>query len=271
MLHKRIFLNPEDDRVYIDTYVANDRTVKRDALLVIPGGGYRNVCTDREGEPIALAFFAKGINCFVLNYRAGGAEDKYPAQLIDASMAICYIRKNAEELGVDPDRVFTLGFSAGGHLSGSCAILHNDPAVLDALGISEGENKPTASVLCYPVVTALTDTHESSFEYLAGLPFNSIPQDVKEKMSLESCVNRNSAPMFIWHTAEDALVPCVGSIRLAESCYREGVPFTLRLYPYGPHGVALSNRVTECGNPDFVQPIAEEWVEKVCEWFLTLK
>ena len=51
MLHERIYLNENDKRVFIDTYVANQNNV-RDALLVIPGGGYSSVCTDREGEPI---------------------------------------------------------------------------------------------------------------------------------------------------------------------------------------------------------------------------
>ena len=58
---------------------------------------------------------------------------------------------------------------------------------------------------------------------------------------------------------------------LATACYRHGVPVTLRLYPYGPHGLALSTPMTMCGNPDFVQPIAEEWVDKACEWIDTLE
>ena len=40
---------------------------KRPAMLVIPGGGY-NFCSDREGEPVALAFMAMGFNAFVLRY-----------------------------------------------------------------------------------------------------------------------------------------------------------------------------------------------------------
>lgn len=35
MLHERIFLDPTDDRVFIDTYVANDKSFKRDAMIVI--------------------------------------------------------------------------------------------------------------------------------------------------------------------------------------------------------------------------------------------
>ena len=36
MLHERIFLDPTDERVYIDTYVGNDKTNKKDAIIVIP-------------------------------------------------------------------------------------------------------------------------------------------------------------------------------------------------------------------------------------------
>ena len=58
MLHERIYLDENDSSVFIDTYVANDRKRVRDAILVIPGGGYSQVCTVREGEPIALAYVA---------------------------------------------------------------------------------------------------------------------------------------------------------------------------------------------------------------------
>ena len=120
MRFERIYLNNEDKRSYIDTYV-QDGNVKRDAMLVIPGGGYCGVCSDREGEPIALEFFAKGYNAFVLNYRAGKAGDVYPSQLLDAAAAMIYIREHEEELCINKDRVFAVGFSAGGHLCGSLA------------------------------------------------------------------------------------------------------------------------------------------------------
>ena len=59
MLHERIYLT-EDKVAYIDTYIPDDiYGRKKDALLVIPGGGYGAVCSNREGEPIALAFLLK--------------------------------------------------------------------------------------------------------------------------------------------------------------------------------------------------------------------
>ena len=56
MLCERVHFTNEED-VFIDTYVPDKiGDDKRKAILVIPGGGYGMVCSDREGEPIAQAF-----------------------------------------------------------------------------------------------------------------------------------------------------------------------------------------------------------------------
>ena len=270
MLHERIYLDPNDDRVYIDTYVADNKTFFHDAMLVIPGGGYSGVCTAREGEPIALAYLEKGYNCFVLSYRVNKVP--YPAQLIDASRAILHIRENAEKYSVDPKRVFAVGFSAGGHLAGSLATLHNDPDVLSALGISEGANRPDGVVLAYPVVTAMHATHQGSFVNLSGgTAFCDIADEDKKKLSLELHVNEKSAPAFIWHTAEDTVVPAIGSLLLASEYVKAGVSVMMKLYPYGAHGVALGNEITAENKETWRQPLAVGWVDDSVAFFDTLK
>ena len=272
MLHERIYLDENDDRVFVDTYVVNDKSYKRDAMLVIPGGGYNAICTEREGEPIALAYVAHGLNAFVLNYRAGQLGDVYPKQLIDAGRAIIYIRENAEKFGIDPERVFTVGFSAGGHLSGSCAIMYADPEVKAALGISGDENKPRAAILGYPVVTAnIEATSKNTFKRLLGKPFEQITDEERKRFSLECAVNSASSPMFIWHTREDTGVPMNGSLLLTQAAKDAGVNVSLHVYPYGPHGLALSNKITECDKPSWAQPLAERWVSDSVEWLNTLK
>ena len=68
-------------------------------VLVIPGGAYK-FCSDREAEPIALAFLAKGCAAFILRYSLG--EDKeFSAPLADANEAMAIIHANAAEWGVD--------------------------------------------------------------------------------------------------------------------------------------------------------------------------
>lgn len=269
MLYKRFALTILEHEIYLDAYAVDDNHC-RDAVLIFPGGGYNMICSDREGEPIALAYRERGVNAFVLHY-AVGREFKYPSHLIDASAAICFIKGHAQELCVNPERIFTVGFSAGGHLSGSLAILHSDEQVLASLGIRRGENKPRGSILAYPVVSALCDTHCESFEYLAGKSFDDISDVEKRRLSLEVNVNEDSAPVFIWHTSRDTLVPMLGSLRLAEAYYDRGMPVSLKIYPYGDHGVALGNAVTESGNPDWLQPLVEGWVDDSIEWMKTIK
>ena len=115
MKFERIYLRPDDECVYLDAYIADPiACLTRKAILVIPGGGYNNVCADREGEPIAMAFLAHGYNAFVLHYTVDKVHT-FPTQLIDASLAICHIRDHAQEYGIDMERVYAVGFSAGGH------------------------------------------------------------------------------------------------------------------------------------------------------------
>lgn len=270
MIHERVYLNPSDHRIYVDTYIADDRHYARPAMLVIPGGGYKCVCSDREGEPIALAYFARGFNAFVLNYGTGTDCDVYPKQLIDASRAILHIRKNAEHYAVDKDKVYAVGFSAGGHLAGSLAILSDREEVLSALGIKAGDNRPDGVVLSYPVVTAYDPTHRGSFESLTRKAFDELTDSERENYSLERNVKSSSSPAFIWHTATDAAVPVRGSLYLTAAYAECGVPVTLRVYPYGPHGLALSNEITN-SNGGADEPIATEWVDKSIEFLKSLK
>lgn len=270
MLHERVYLDKSDDRVYIDTYVVNDRSHKHPAMLVIPGGGYSQVCTDREGEPIALSFVAKGFNAFVLNYRVGSF-DVYPNQLIDASRAIVHIRDNADKYAIDKEHVYAVGFSAGGHLAGSLAIMHDEPEVLETLGIERMYNRPDAAILAYPVVSAMLNTHPASFSNLTGISYDHIHDNVREKLSLEYRASADSAPLFIWHTAEDQLVPIDGSMALAKRYVDLGIVTTFRLYPYGKHGVALANDITVRDDPYAAQPLAEGWIDESVMWINTLK
>ena len=267
MYNERIYLDPNDERVYIDTYVAHTSSACP-AMLVIPGGGYEMVCSDREGEPIALAFVERGFNAFVLNYRVDS--DRYPSQLIDASRAIVYIRDNAEKLSCDPDRVYAVGFSAGGHLAGSLAILNADEEVLSTLGIEKGRNRPNAAILSYPVVSAMLPTHSGSFRNLLGAEPCELTGEERSRVSLECNVTPESAPLFIWHTSEDEAVPTNGSLALAAKYISLGLNVMLHLYPYGPHGVALGNEVTEAGNPAWIQPLAQIWVDSAVKWLNTL-
>ena len=121
--NERIHFESEDERVFLDVYAMHDDVNSpRDAVLVIPGGAYSGVSW-REGVYTALALVARGVNAFVLTYSCGD-HAIYPRQLLDAGRALKYIKENAEKYHIDADRIFALGYSAGGHLLGTLTTLH---------------------------------------------------------------------------------------------------------------------------------------------------
>ena len=143
------------DDVYLDYYGNDDRSEAADAVLIMPGGGYSMVCSDRAGEPVALAYLAKGINAFVLHYSvAGGIKDPLDP-LTDASLAMLHIRANADKYNIDTARVFAgrpFGWRAPGRFT-RCAPW-NDAELQARLPETGGGNRPTGVVLCYPVISA---------------------------------------------------------------------------------------------------------------------
>jgi acetyl esterase/lipase len=77
-----------------------------------PGGSYRRVVLDKEGSALAPFFNARGYTLFVMTYRlpGDGHEEASNAPLADAQRAMRYIRANAHEWKINPDRIGVLGF-----------------------------------------------------------------------------------------------------------------------------------------------------------------
>ena len=100
--------------------------VHRPAILAIHGGAWRG--GDKAwGQQIAEALCPYGYVVFAINYRlAGRPNGKWPAQIEDVQKALKYVRANARQFNVDPDRIASLGMSAGGHLATMVA-LRDDP------------------------------------------------------------------------------------------------------------------------------------------------
>ena len=266
MLNKKIQLTDDRD-VFLETFVTSKvRDFVCDAILVIPGGGYRNVCADREGEPIAHAFLPYGFNAFVLHYTVD-RKAGYPAQLIEASLAIKHIRDHAEEYNVNPDRIFVVGFSAGGHLAGSIGTFWHRKEVYDAVDMPYGYNKPTGMMLIYPVL----NEHEGSFQNL--LCTDNPTDEAKNYVSIDKNVDDNTVPAFIMHTSNDPVVPIHNSLDLAAALAAKGKEFELHVYPDGPHGIALANEITEGCNkaPKPTYQAIAKWVEQAAFWAKNIK
>lgn len=236
MLNKKINLLSEPTEYgfmpYMETYILDGE--KRPAVLVIPGGGY-SMITELETERIALSYNAAGFHAAVVYYCV--SPHTHPLPILNAARAMTILRENAEEWGIDTDKIIVCGFSAGGHLAASLCTLWNDAEIFDENEITAGLHKPNAAILCYPVITSGEFAHKKSFKCVTGT------EDEKNylwnKLSLENRVSGDVPPTFLWHTYEDKTVPVENSLMYASALKKAGVPFELHIFDKGWHGMSL--------------------------------
>lgn len=184
--------------VYLPKGVAK---VAKPAVIVIPGGGHRELWTDHEGHDIARFLNEKGIAAFVLYYRLERAPNStYKVKehaLPDLQQAMTLVRARAAEWNIDPAKVGTMGFSAGGQL-----------ALLGALNHTR-ETRPDFVALVYP----------------GGV------DDIK--------IDANTPPMFLLSGSDDR--PGVtATLTQVFTLLREAkVPAEMHFYDGVPHGFGL--------------------------------
>ena len=234
----RIFLREKDDSAfqpYIDCFPVDGVCghMPLGAVLVLPGGGYTHRAY-HEGDPIARKFNALGFHAFVLQYRV--MPDKYPAAQLDVLRALKIIRSRAGEFRLRPDQIAVLGFSAGGHLAACAGLLHDkfDEKCGDEADAVSG--RPDAMILCYPVAS-VTETYIK--------PGRELPEGTEycdengAAIDPDKLVTAGTPPTFIWHTAEDPVVPVCGSMQFASAMWECGNCCELHVFPKGPHGGGL--------------------------------
>ncbi len=264
MIAKRIDLykefnlsRPEGGQGYLDTYILDPiyQGRIRPCMLVIAGGGYSAVSL-REKEPIALRYAVKGINAFTLTYSVKPV--CFPAQLLEASMAMIYIREHAEEFMIDPEKICAIGFSAGGHLTGMLATLFDCKEVKEAFGEKASLVKPNEVIFSYPVISNDDFGHKGSLYNISGGN-----KRLANRLSIEKRVKKNSPPAFIWGTLNDGVVPSENSFALARAYKEKGVPFEFHMFENGSHGLSVATPETR-----FVNGPVQVWIDLSTTWLI---
>ena len=88
------------------------------SVIIAPGGGHTILALDLEGTEVADWATSIGMTAIVLKYRVPGRarnpDKTWLAAAQDGQRAMSLVRSRAGELGIDPDRIGIMGFSAGG-------------------------------------------------------------------------------------------------------------------------------------------------------------
>ena len=226
----------DEDKPTLGVYLPDADRAVGTAVVVCPGGGYRNLAMDHEGDQIARWLNSIGVAAFVLQYRLG-PKYRHPAQQNDVLHAIRTVRDRAWRYGVSPDRIGVMGFSAGGHLASTAATMFQEGNPESTDRWSRISSRPDFAVLCYPVISFVAPfTHEGSRNNLLG---EGAERALLEMMSTELRVTRRTPPTFLWHTSEDAAVPAQNSIAFYLRLRENDVPAELHIFEKGRHGMGL--------------------------------
>ena len=271
MIYKEFTMNEEGSlegsklTVYIqDTGSEKMKVKKRPLVLLCPGGAY-SYTSDREAEPVAMAFMAMGFHTAILRYSCFPAH--YPTSLFELGRSVLIIREHAKEWRVDDSAIIVQGCSAGGHLAASFACFWKEDLLAKTLLGETGDAareklRPNGLLLCYPVITSGEHAHKDSFKNLLGERLS----ELEGKMSLETAVNSSVPRTFMWHTFTDGAVPVENSLLFATALRAKGINTELHIFPEGCHGLALANRLTESTQDKENVPVCQPWITLAGNW-----
>lgn len=218
----------------LDVYIPEKKTSDI-AVVVLPGGGYYGHA-EHEGKDFGEFLSSNGITAFVLPYRV--APHRFPLPLLDARRAIRYVRYYSGEYGIDKNKVYIMGASAGGHLAALTAT-YNDPIDFEGLDEIDREAfRPDGQILCYPVIELLGDglIHYGAVENFLADRKHTLGNALSPNLIADS-----SAPRaFIWHAFGDAAVNASQPMGYAQRLKDVGVDVELHIYSGGRHGMGLS-------------------------------
>jgi hypothetical protein len=211
------------------------------AIILIPGGGHRNLGVTGGGADFIPYFFNYGVNTILLRYRL--RNDGYNAEVDavnDTLQAIRLVRSHAKEWKLDPNKIGVMGFSAGAE-PGSAAALYFEKFDRE----NNSKNDPLAGVSSRPDFVSLI--------YPGPTPFRDNPN---------VAIPKNVPPAFIACAASGDAVHAIWANEYFSAMLNKKVPnIEMHLYANGNHGGGISNR----GGIPF-----GTWHERYTDWFRDL-
>jgi acetyl esterase/lipase len=202
------------------------------AIVIVPGGGHRELVFDAEGVAPARYLADLGVAAFVLKYRLSreegstyGLEEHTGA---DIQRAMRLVRSRAGEWSLDPERIGVMGWSAGCELAAMVAHRPGAGNLRSADPVERANARPDFAILIYPGAYGIPDT-----------------------------ILSDAPPAFILAAADDEAA-AANVVDLLGRYRRAGASAEVHLYAEGHHGFNMGDR----------SPLVSirNWPQRMADW-----
>lgn len=235
-------------RQALDLYLPKERDPSRPlpVLVFIHGGGWRNG-DKSSGQGHLTRFVESGLYAGVsVGYRLT-AEAQWPAQIHDCKAAIRWIKGNAAQFGLNPDKIGVWGTSAGGHLVSMLGTSGDVKELEGNLGSHVNQDSKVTCVMNFfgPENFLTMIRQPSSIDRTQGKDYPEAlllggPVPEREALAREASpvthVSAGDAAFFTAHGTKDPLVPFAQAEEIHAALIQAGVPSLLQEMTGGGHG-----------------------------------
>lgn len=228
------------------------------AVIVLPGGGYTHLVVEKEGSVEAHWLNAHGVTAFVLEYRLG-PRYHFPSPMLDGARAVRYVRSHAAEFEVAKDRIGLWGFSAGGHLAGYLAAVHDDGEVRATDLIDRVSDRPDFAIVSYGRFSM--DETIPRATNMEGLLGDHPTQAMLDSISVVKLVTKDTPPCFIYSTTADQTVNSMNATAFYDALKRAGVPVELHIFERGRHGTGMAQGLKDLPELAIYPTLLANWME----------
>lgn len=206
----------------LDIYRPPSGVSKQMATIHFHGGGFAGGSKDTLSDRIK-PFAAIGYVAIAAQYRLSG-QAGFPALVHDAKAAIRWTRANAKMLGIDPQRIAVVGYSAGGYHALFTAGTANRPE-FEGAGGSAGVSSHVAVCIAYYPAT--------------NVPASMLPAGADAAATRAANATTHIAagfpPTIVFHGMKDTTIPIESSERLVQQIRAASVPVEFHQFEGVPH------------------------------------
>lgn len=206
------------------------------AAIVVPGGGFGILADEHEGSDACEWLNSLGVTAFLLQHRCPTNKHERPnaGPVQDCQRALQIVRARAADWKLDPQKIGTLGFSAGGQVA---VIAATNPPQFPGVEAPADAHRPSFLILLYPwmIYDPATKGLRAEIKPDAGLP-----------------------PTFLAQCSDDKSSLPQGCTLLALELFQRQIPAEVHLYATGGHGFGMRPRPNATGPTD--------WPLRAADW-----